>query len=88
MNRPRTTSTRQHHRVAGVMIVIAGLSTLAACSADDSDTNQDPVTPAGSVFGSVAPVDNSVVNGGDSPIGSSDVSVPAGGTPGDTSGTP
>jgi hypothetical protein len=70
------------------MVVIAGLSTLAACSADGSDSNQDPVTPAGSVFGSVAPVDNSAVNGGDSPLGSSDVSVPAGGTPGDTSNAP
>ena len=84
MNRPRPTSSRQAQRATGVLMVIAALSTLPACSADGSDSNQDPVTPAGSVFGSVAPVDNSAVNGGDSPIDSSDVSVPAGGTPDNT----
>ena len=79
MNRAQTVVPRTRRVLACAGVVMSGLLTLSACGSDSNDSNQDPVTPANSGFGTVAPVDNSVA-GGDTPVDPGTDSVPAGGT--------
>jgi hypothetical protein len=64
-------------RLPALLCVVGlGVLPLAACGDDEPNDNIQPSTPAGSVFGTTAPVDNSTVNNGDTPVEENEVPAP------------